>query len=164
MSKRKSNRFKKRLEVTFTKGTDNYHGITSDLSNKGLFIRTRYIFSPGSVLDIKITLPDGSVSQIKGMVKRAVNIPISTFKNGLGIEITQKDAAYDKFVNSMDTGAGAEQLNTSTPNDPQPSQMPEYLIIPCSNCNAKNKVATAKLSLSPKCGKCGTALSQVGAI
>jgi len=162
MSKRKFNRFKKRLEVTFTKGSDDYHGITSDLSGKGLFIRTRYIFSPGSVLDIKITLPDGSISHVKGAVKRAVNIPISTFKNGLGIEIIQKDNAYDKFVSSMD--AGAEQPKASEANDPPPSQMPEHIIIPCSNCNAKNKVATAKLSLKPRCGKCGTALSQEGAI
>lgn len=162
MSKRKSNRFKKRLQVIFTRGADNYNGITSDLSAKGLFIRTRYIFSPGSELDIKVTLPDGTISQIKGIVKRAVNIPISTFKNGLGIEIIQKDNTYDKFVNSI--AAGTEQPNTSAPNDPQPSQMPEHLILPCPNCNAKNKVASVKLSLKPRCGKCGTTLSQEEAI
>jgi len=38
------------------------------------------------------------------------------------------------------------------------SQLPEYLIITCLDCSVKNKVASKKLSLNPRCGKCGTLL------
>lgn len=38
------------------------------------------------------------------------------------------------------------------------SQLPEYLIITCSDCRVKNKIVREKLSLNPRCGKCGTFL------
>ncbi|MDP2278135.1 MAG: PilZ domain-containing protein, partial [Nitrospirota bacterium] len=77
MSKRQSARHKKRLETKFaleTKFTADsavYTGITSDISDGGIFIRTRYGFVPGTIIKIEIYLPEDKISKLKGKVKRS---------------------------------------------------------------------------------------------
>jgi hypothetical protein len=36
--------------------------------------------------------------------------------------------------------------------------IPDFEVIPCEVCGARNKVPREKLSLGPKCGKCRTPL------
>ncbi|TAL27921.1 MAG: hypothetical protein EPN94_00935 [Nitrospirae bacterium] len=155
MSKRQHNRHTKRLETVFTAGTMTQRGITSDISEGGIFIRTRYALVPGTVLNMEIHLPGGGISRLKGRVKRSVRTPIATFKNGMGVELTEKDAEFIKLVKAIKSGENSETApEAGKGHEPQPT----HLIIACSNCRAKNKIAREKLSLNPRCGKCGTSL------
>ena len=161
MSKRQLVRHRKRLETKFkadsaAADSEVYTGITSDISDGGIFIRTRYGFVPGTIIKIEIYLPEDKISKLKGKVKRSIRTPIASFKNGMGVEILEKDSSYTIFLNSMNEGnkdnpSGSQESFSASP-------PPEYLIITCSDCSVKNKVASKKLSLNPRCGKCGTLL------
>jgi Tfp pilus assembly protein PilZ len=141
-------RFTKRLEATFSSGGLSYRGILSNLSRNGLFIRTNRGFAPGSTVDIELVMPDNTICRLKGVVKRTVKTPVSSMKNGMGIELTEKDAAYLNLMESFD-----EEKETGTETPP-----PEFQIISCPACGVKNKVPNKKLSLGPRCGKCGNSL------
>lgn len=155
MSKRQHNRHRRRLETVFTAGTTTQRGITSDISEGGIFIRTMYAFVPGTLLSIEIHLPHGGISRLRGRVKRSIRTPIATFKNGMGVELTEKDAEFINMVKGIrESENGETASNAGKSHEP----LPAHLIIACSNCRAKNKVAREKLSLNPRCGKCGTSL------
>lgn len=101
MRKRIHRRFTKRLESEFAVGKTVYRGISSDLSEKGLFIRTRHGAVPGSPIDITIHLPGGKVSTVKGIVKRTVKTRANIVKNGMGIEITEFDHNYTDYIKGI---------------------------------------------------------------
>jgi hypothetical protein len=148
MNKRKNLRFTKRLEARFIADGESFVGITSNLSETGLFIRTKRGFAPDSILDIKLIMPDGNISSIKGIVRRTVKVPLS-IKNGMGIELLKKDETYVHYVKSLreqDEHSSDEKL------------VDEFQIIPCPSCQAKNKVRRDKIALGPRCGKCKTPL------
>ncbi len=98
MSKRKHERCFKRLETVFSAAGVTFRGRTSDISERGLFIRARRSFIPDTILDIELELPDGSVSKFKGKVCHAISTGLSHIRNGMGIEILEKDNTYDSFV------------------------------------------------------------------
>lgn len=108
-NKRKQKRFIRRCEVEFSAAGSSYTGISSDFSLNGLFIRTNHPFAPGIELNLLIHLPDGSVSRLKAKVRRAwktatgrvMGTPIREFKNGMGVEIMEKDANYLHFIRSL---------------------------------------------------------------
>jgi hypothetical protein len=141
-------RFTKRLEVKFICGGDTYKGILSNLSLNGLFIRTKRVFSPGTAIDIQLMMPDGTSSFLKGIVRWASKTHLA-IKNGMGIELLEKDTTYIDFVKTFHekTGKPFER------EDPQ-----EFHIVACSQCGVKNKVRSEKISHGPKCGRCGTPL------
>jgi len=144
MNKRKGPRFTKRLEARFIANEESFVGITSNLSEDGLFIRTKRGFAPDSILDVELTMPDGKLSFIRGIVKRTVKVPLSV-KNGMGIELLKKDETYMRYVKSL-----REDEKSSTEEEP----VPEFQIISCPNCQTKNKVWKDKIALGPRCGKC----------
>ena len=148
MNKRKNLRFTKRLEARFIADGESFVGITSNLSETGLFIRTKRGFAPDSILDIKLIMPDGNTSSIKGIVKRTVKVPLS-IKNGMGIELLEKDETYMRYVKSLREG---------DERSPEKKPVDEFQIIPCPSCQAKNKVRRDKIALGPRCGKCKTPL------
>ncbi|HLA00286.1 MAG TPA: PilZ domain-containing protein [Thermodesulfovibrionales bacterium] len=148
MNKRKNLRFTKRLEARFIADGESFVGITSNLSETGLFIRTKRGFAPDSILDIKLIMPDGNTSSIKGIVKRTVKVPLS-IKNGMGIELLEKDETYMRYVKSLREG---------DERSPDKKPVDEFQIIPCPSCQAKNKVRRDKIALGPRCGKCKTPL------
>jgi uncharacterized protein (TIGR02266 family) len=141
-------RFRKRLEVKFSSGTDTYKGILSNLSQGGLFIRTNRGFAPGTTIDIELVLPDGKISYLKGIVRWAEKTHLAV-KNGMGIELTEKDTAFMNFIKSFHEKTGTP-LEKS---DPQ-----EFHIVACTQCGVKNKVLTNRIAHGPKCGRCGTPL------
>jgi len=164
-TRRGHDRFIRRLETEFTAENKNYRGISSDLSISGLFIRTQHAFAPDTLLDIVIHLPDSTDVKLRGKVRRSIKTPVVSIKNGMGIEILENDPRYINFVKSVFPGF-LEDIETAGPQPdapfregtdeppPQPPP-PEFTIITCPHCSVKNKVITAKLSLGPKCGKCG---------
>src|SRR4030066_1022892 len=141
MNKRKNLRFTKRLEARFIADGESFVGITSNLSENGLFIRTKRGFVPDSILDIELIMPDGKVSLIKGIVKRTVKVPLSV-KNGMGIELLEKDETYMHYVKSLREGGERS---------PDKEPIEEFQIIPCPSCQAKNKVRMDKIALGPRC-------------
>ncbi len=75
-------------------------GITSNLSESGLFIRTKRGFSPDSIVDIELIMPDGKVSRLRGIVKRTARGPLLT-KNGMGVLLLKKDETYTSYLMSL---------------------------------------------------------------
>jgi hypothetical protein len=148
MNKRMHPRITKRLEARFILDGESIVGITSNLSETGLFIRTKRGFVPDSILDIKLIMPDGTISSIKGIVKRMDKGPLS-IKNGMGIELLKKDETYMRYVQSFRKGRESSSEEKSAD---------EFQIIPCPKCKAKNRVRRNKNSLGHLCGKCETPL------
>jgi Tfp pilus assembly protein PilZ len=148
--KRRRLRFSKRLETKFSSGGIRFTGISSNLSHGGLFIRTQRGFVLGTVIDIELFMPDGKISLLKGVVKNVSKIPIPTIRNGMGVELIEKDTTYINFLKSL-----TEEKEPKT----EHTIPPEFKIITCPNCGVKNKVISNKLSLIPKCGRCGTDLA-----
>ncbi len=171
MRKGISQRFTKRLEVTFSSGGLKYRGISSDLSAGGLFIRTQHGLTPGSVIDIEVYLPEGKASILKGIVRRTVKTPLNMGKNGMGVELIERDANYIEFLKNFDTSDSnledTRHYRRSPVGHPETAELkseettrhvPESIIISCQSCNVKNKVPRERLQFSPKCGKCGALL------
>ena len=146
-------RFTKRLEVTFSSGGLSYKGILSNLSANGLFIRTNRGFAPGTTVDIQLMMPGDKISSLKGIVRRTVKTPLAPVKNGMGIELITRDETYVTFVTTS-----LQEQGIDTKDLPVPEPVPDFQIISCEGCGVKNKVLLEKLSLSPKCGKCGALL------
>ncbi len=164
MRKRQCHRFTKRLEVTFTSEGSRFRGISSDLSAGGLFIRTQHGLTPGSLVDIDVYLPDDKIGHLKGIVKRTIKTALSVIKNGMGVELIERDQNYLEFLRQFDLEsqeASVENRGTATaaPNrDQAGADAMETIIIACPKCNVKNRVSVLKLSLGAKCGKCGAVL------
>lgn len=99
--RRKHQRFIKRLPAKIKTEENSFLGITSDISENGLFLRTSRSFLPLTELHMEITLPDNTISSVKGIVKRNARMSVSSAKNGLGIEITEKDTAFRRLMDSV---------------------------------------------------------------
>ena len=106
--KRQDKRFIKRCETEFTVDGITHRGISSNLSLNGLYISTNHPFPPDTLLDIVIRLPNGSTSKLKGKVSRAfknyrgevIATHLKSFKNGMGVEIIEKDDNYLGLIRS----------------------------------------------------------------
>jgi len=154
----RTQRYTKRLEATFGSGPLTYRGILSDISENGLFIRTSRGFTPGTIIDIEIIMPGDQISHLTGIVRRTIKTPLSTAKNGMGVELTQKDAVYINFFKSHHKEVSREAFEETDPAGENFSP-PASRIITCPGCGAKNKVLYEKLFLKPICGKCKTLLT-----
>jgi hypothetical protein len=99
--KRLYKRFEVNCEVEFTANGIIYRGITQDLSLNGLSIRTEHQFGPDTILDIVIELPDNKTSKLKAKVVR-------TIKNGVGVEIIEKDSGYLHYYSNCLLGPGTD--------------------------------------------------------
>jgi len=125
---------------------------------------------PGTLIDIVIHLPEASDVKLRGRVMSSFKTPVISIKNGMGIEILENDPSYINFVRSVYPDAHEEpdsegprpdtafqkQIHEPSPDEPL---QPEFTIIACPECGIRNKVNNAKLSLRPKCGKCGHPLT-----
>ena len=107
--RRRQKRFVKRCTIEFTLDGQTYRGICRNLSLDGLFIKTRRSFALEKTIKIILHLPDGSTSTLTGRVTRAIREPYSLIleragipsKDGMGIQLTEKDTNYLKFVESL---------------------------------------------------------------
>ena len=114
-NKRQQKRYAGRCDVEFTTDNVTFVGTSSDFSLNGFFIRTNHPYTPGTLFDIVIHLPDGLISRVKGKAVRAgwlrevrsggagrvMGTPVKVLKNGMGIEIVEKDANYLNLIRSM---------------------------------------------------------------
>ncbi len=102
--RRRHPRFIKRLPVKFFIDNECLTSLSSDLSESGLFLRTNRGTNVNCVVSMQLFLPSNTVSHLKGVVRRTVRTPFSAMKNGMGIEITEKDEAYGHFMKSIRGG------------------------------------------------------------
>lgn len=171
MIKRKHSRFIRRLETEFSGEGKNYRAISSDFSCEGLFIRTNHAFPPGTEIAITVHLPDGNISSLKGLVCRALKTTVVSLKNGMGIELIEKDRHYIEFMKIFTKECDRETEKSGPASGPAPTppapekppetSVPEFMIISCAACGVKNKVRTERFAHGPKCGKCGSPLSVI---
>jgi uncharacterized protein (TIGR02266 family) len=166
-TERKHARFIRRLEVECSANNENTRGISSNFSLGGLFIRTNRPFTPGTLLDLHIHLPDGRASKAKGVVKTAQKTALASLKNGMGIELIEKDLNYVTFIRSfgpdsrVDTGEEALSGKQEAPEEHTETagrENAESFIIPCAHCGVKNRVKLSRSSPGMRCGKCGSPL------
>ena len=176
--RRKHERFVRRLEAEFIGEGKDSRAISSDFSRHGLFIRTNHAFVPGTELDIIIYLPDGTVCNLKGIVRRAIKTTIVSVKNGMGIELVSRDHNYIKFLKEFDPSEDGEPTAFTGEKHAHPERThqeqhkpqeqhhkpasdpaPDFVIISCAQCGVKNKVRRERLSHGPKCGRCGSPIS-----
>ena len=107
--RRRQKRFVKRCTVEFSSEGHTYRGICRNLSLDGLFIKTRKPLGLEKIIDMLLYLPDGSTSKLTGRVTRATREPYSLIferagipsKDGMGIQLLEKDANYLKFLESL---------------------------------------------------------------
>ena len=101
MDRRKHPRFVRRLTVKFISDKIASTGITGDVSESGLFIRTNISFVPDTIVDIELAMPDNTISLLRGVVVRTVKTPFHSVKNGMGVRLCEKSAAYINFIRSL---------------------------------------------------------------
>ncbi|NOX21250.1 MAG: hypothetical protein GXO99_08365 [Nitrospirae bacterium] len=63
-----------------------------------MFIRTHHGFVPGTTIEIKLYLPDGSIAKLKGIVRRTIKTPHYFIKNGMGVELIETDDNFKNFL------------------------------------------------------------------
>ena len=103
--KRIISRHKKRLSLRF--GINSYEKLafTEDISSHGLFIKTVNILPLGSRVNVEITLPDGPVIRLEGMVRWSKRVPPQMIhlvrKSGFGIMITRFLDGEDVYRNMI---------------------------------------------------------------
>lgn len=110
---RRQKRLLKRCTAEFKADGQTYTGICKNLSIDGLFIKTRKPLGPDKIIEMIVNLPDGSTSKLTGRVTRATKDPYSSIleragvpsKDGMGIQLIEKDANYLTFVTSLVTGS-----------------------------------------------------------
>jgi len=98
MEKRKDKRFDVKLYVKLNSGSFISWGALGDVSENGLFIRSNRGFTTDAVIDIEIFMPDKTVSHLKGIVRRIIELPEPHRKFGIGIELIEKDTTYKHFL------------------------------------------------------------------
>lgn len=101
MSKRTSDRKKKRLTITFSDGHVENNGMSSDFSSTGLFIRTRKAFNPGTPVTMVLEVDANRKIPLTGVVARAIRTGVMDFKNGMGIRLTSVPQAYEEFLKEL---------------------------------------------------------------
>jgi hypothetical protein len=107
--KRKEKRIVKRCSVAFESDGHTYIGFSRNLSPDGLFLKIRKPVAPETIIEMVVDLPDGSTSKLRGKVKRALKDPHGTAmeragipsKEGMGIELIEKDSSYVRFITSL---------------------------------------------------------------
>jgi len=164
LRRRSHRRYTRRLETDFFFGDTVHKGISSNLSERGVFIRTRTCLTVGSPIEFVLYLPDGGQARLRGTVRRAIRTDSELIKNGMGIEIISYDDAFARFLQEsigveLRGSARSEGRGEKGGTEKErPRGVIETRIIACPSCRAKNRVAVEKLSLGPRCGRCGEKL------
>ncbi|TNF52588.1 PilZ domain-containing protein [bacterium] len=96
--KRKNKRKIKRFQVKFLCGTEEYRGISSNLSHTGLYIRTRKTFKSGIPVKIVMEVDEDKKIVLRGVIVRQVNRRYGSSDNGIGIEFDETPQEYKDLV------------------------------------------------------------------
>ncbi len=86
--KQGSRRARKRVEVRFGLEETRFVGYSGNVSKSGIMVRAVRVFPPGSILNIELKLPGGTVVRARGEVVWARGGPpqwVTTGRIGMGI-------------------------------------------------------------------------------
>jgi len=108
-NRRRCRRFIRRCEAEFILDNMSYRGIAGDFSLGGLFLKTSRPFPPETMIDIILYFADGTSSRLKAKVRRALRTPQGkvmgtpkkALKDGMGVEIIERDARYLHFIRAL---------------------------------------------------------------
>lgn len=100
-TKRLYKRYRRRLKTEINAGKFTFNAISTNLSVRGLFIRTQQPFKIGTVFNIKIYLSEDKFCNLKGVVKYSRRVMKFGYSNGMGIEIIQRDEAYTNYIKTL---------------------------------------------------------------
>ena len=102
MERRAVERIAANIDARFLCSNVFYSGTVLNLSEKGMFIRTRKYFSSNTGFMVVIRSDD---YLLKVMVRVKRIIMGATNDNGMGVEIVRPDADYLEFVNRLKVAA-----------------------------------------------------------
>jgi len=91
----------KRLAIKFCVNHKIFMGMSGNLSDYGIFIKTNRNFAIDSPIDIELLLPGKQTAFLKGIIKRTAKANLSAVNNGIGIQIIENDKAFMDFVKSI---------------------------------------------------------------
>jgi hypothetical protein len=101
-----------------------YETSTRNLSQTGFFLQydrpSRFPFNPASILEVRISFPDGSAIFFNGKVARVVQAEDPAAKEtgpGIGIKIVQIDAKFENLLRSFLDKLYHEQQRQSAASD-----------------------------------------------
>lgn len=98
--RRASKRHPKRLKVDLKKKSPRskiLKGITENISRKGALIKSTERYPSGTLIDVTLFLPDGSLSTIKGIIRHEKG-------NGhgeMGVEFLEMDDNFVAFMSAL---------------------------------------------------------------
>ncbi len=101
IEKRKCIRFIVKLPVDVKCDNSVVTGMTVRISDKGLFIRSQKSFQSGVNVYINLHISERTSCTLKGVVRYSRKLNILKQKNGMGIELTEKDQTYQEFIDSV---------------------------------------------------------------
>ncbi|HYS44284.1 MAG TPA: PilZ domain-containing protein [Geobacteraceae bacterium] len=102
-------RHRKRLTLKFGVDAASRISFTEDISPQGMCIRSAVVSPPGTLLSIDLTLPDGNLVKLAGVVVWAKKVPPNMIhaikKCGMGVKFTRIEAgseAFERFCAEID--------------------------------------------------------------
>lgn len=98
MERRKYKRKTRRLEIYYRHETTEFRGVSSNFSNKGLFIRTTKPFKEGISVHMRLDLGYDKEILLSGIVRRSLRTRFAGMKDGMGIELTDIPKEYNDFL------------------------------------------------------------------
>jgi len=103
--RRSSARVRRRFKARFSKlGLREHVGFTTNVGPSGLFVSTRQVESPGTVLRLSIDLPGRGCVTLAGAVAWAKMVPPGLHaiqQGGFGVNITDAPEDWVRFVATM---------------------------------------------------------------
>lgn len=154
--KRAYKRLKKRIESEFSFGGRVFKGISSNISERGLFLKTSKGLAENSHIEITLDLPGGNKALVKGVVRSAWRTDSPLVKNGMGIEVLEYDSNYYEFLKAhIESFRDPPLLGNVQATETQS----EFRVLTCRYCGANNTVQLDRLSLGPTCGTCKESLA-----
>ena len=94
-------RLTKRLSVMFSDGVTDHHGVSSNISSSGLFIRTRKALPPGTPLKIVLEVGKDRKMDLEGEVAWSLKTGVADFKNGMGVKLSRIPQEYEDLVKDL---------------------------------------------------------------
>ncbi len=103
VERRRASRRLKRLPVRCSCGPHEFTGVTSNLSQTGLFVRTRRPFRPGVPVKLVFETTNKSSIALMGIIARAIRKELKFSENGMGVKLISTPQDYQTFLRELDS-------------------------------------------------------------
>ncbi len=101
--KRVDKRYGKQISVRFGEVSPDHVGMTLDVSNHGMFLKSNRIYPHQTKIIVSMEVAQGKTIQCEGIVQWAKRLPQVLArvvqKNGMGILLTNAPEEYATFIN-----------------------------------------------------------------